>query len=88
MGNYRPLAHNNFHLQILVSAVMYEDVPMELQHTGPLAPDREPKTDQSNESTRVQFSEPVNLLGLLTGVLVRVTYRNKGGSKGVVSPNV
>lgn len=43
----------------------------ETQHKLLLTPDREPKTDQSNDYTGVQLGERVSLFRLLTGVLVR-----------------
>lgn len=39
--------------------------------TSPCAPDREPQTGQSANTTKVQFAEPRVLLGLLTSVWIR-----------------
>lgn len=48
-----------------------ETFPGETQHKLLLTPDREPKTSQINDYTRVQLDEPVSLFRLLTGIWIR-----------------
>ena len=42
-------------------------LPGKMQHTHLLTPDREPTTDQSTDTTKVQLGEPVSFVGSLTG---------------------
>lgn len=48
-------------------------------------PDREPTTDQSNNTAKVQLHEPMNLLGLITRIWVTDTSRNRDISGSCVT---
>lgn len=51
-----------------------------------LNPGRKPTTDQSDNTTKVQLSEAMTLLGVFKGVLVRGYLKEHGNPETAVSP--
>ena len=57
----------------------------ETQYTHLLTPDRDPTTDQSTETTEIQFGEPVSFIRLID-VCVRGYLEEKNDLETAVSP--
>ena len=53
----------DFFVGVLMKMLCDETFPGEMQHTCLLTPDREPQKDQSIDTTKVQFGEPMDFTG-------------------------